>query len=147
MLQKILERFPALKQFVKFVVVGVINTGIDFLILNIEMFFTGITSGSGMIVQNSISFGAATINSYYLNKRWTFEDRETQKEGVKFSQFIIVSLVGISINGGIVYAITTFINPLFGISPQLWANLAKVAATGISLIWNFIGYKFIVFKK
>jgi putative flippase GtrA len=147
MFNKLVERFPVVKQLVKFVVVGGINTGIDFLILNIEMVLTGITSGPGMIAQNSISFGLATVNSYFLNKRWTFEDKDTQKEGVKFSQFLMVSIVGICINGGIVYLITTFVHPMFGLNPQLWANLAKVAATGISLIWNFIGYKFIVFKK
>ena len=47
----------------------------------------------------------------------------------------------------VVFGVTTFIPPFFGLSPELWANLAKVAATGFSLIWNFIGYKFIVFKK
>lgn len=136
-----------LKQIVRFVVVGVINTGIDFLILNVEMMLTGITSGPGMLAQNTISFGAATINSYYLNKRWTFEDNDSGKGGVKFSQFLIVSIIGISINGAVVYLATTFVHPVFGISPQLWANVAKLAATAISLVWNFLGYKFIVFKK
>lgn len=136
-----------MKQLVRFVVVGGINTGIDFLVLNIEMVLSGITSGPGMIVQNSISFGIATVNSYFLNKSWTFEDKDSNKEGVKFSQFLAVSIVGISINGGVVYLVTTFIDPVLGISPQLWANIAKLAATGISLIWNFVGYKFFVFKK
>lgn len=147
MFKKLLVRFPIIEQLVRFVVVGVINTGIDFLILNLEMFLTGITSGPGMLVQNTISFGFATINSYYLNKRWTFGDKENKKEGVKFAQFLTVSLIGVIINGGIVYIITTFVSPILGINDQLWANVAKLAATAISLIWNFLGYKFIVFKK
>ena len=147
MFNKLTARFPIIKQLVRFVVVGVINTGIDFLILNIEMFFTHITSGSGMILQNAISFGLATINSYYLNKSWTFSDKDKKKEGIKFAQFLTVSLIGIIINSLIVYLITSFIPPMFGVNPQLWANIAKLAATAISLIWNFLGYKFIVFKK
>jgi len=147
MLEKLVKRFPIIKQLVRFVVVGIINTGIDFLILNIEMFLTGFTSGPAMLVQNTISFGFATINSYYLNKHWTFGDKDEKKEGIKFTQFLIVSIIGITINGGVVYAITTFIPPMFGINPQLWANVAKLAATAISLIWNFLGYKFFVFKK
>jgi putative flippase GtrA len=147
MLQKLFLKFPILKQLIKFVIVGSINTGIDFAVLNIEMILTGITSGPGMLVLNSISFSVATTNSYFMNKRWTFEDKDAEKSGVKFSQFLAVSIVGIIINGGIVYLITSFTNPLFGLSPQLWANVAKLFATGISLIWNFIGYKFFVFKK
>jgi len=147
MFNKLTARFPIIEQLVRFVVVGVINTGIDFLILNIEMFLTGITSGSGMLIQNAVSFGLATINSYYLNKSWTFGDKDKKKEGIKFAQFLTVSIIGITINSLIVYLITSFVPPMFGISPQLWANVAKLAATVISLMWNFMGYKFIVFKK
>jgi len=56
-------------------------------------------------------------------------------------------LIGLAINSGIVYAITTFVPPTFVDSQKLWANLAKVLATGISLVWNFTGYRLIVFKK
>lgn len=140
-------KFPFIKQFVKFFVVGIINTAIDFLVLNTEMLLTGITSGPYMFLLNSISFAVATTNSFFMNKRWTFEDKGDQKEGVKFSQFLVVSVIGITINGGVVYFITSFINPLFGMNPQLWANVAKLFATAISLVWNFLGYKFIVFKK
>jgi putative flippase GtrA len=136
-----------IKQFSKFVVIGFINTGVDFLVLNIEMLVTGVTSGSLMFAQNAISFSIATINSYYFNKRWTFEDKTNQDQGKKFSSFICVSIGGVIINSSIVYLITSFISPMFSISPVLWANLAKMFATGASLIWNFIGYKFLVFKK
>jgi len=147
MFQKLVARFPIVKQLVRFVVVGGINTGIDFLILNIEMFFTKITSGPGMLAQNAISFGLATINSYYLNKVWTFEDKDKKNGKFKFTQFLTVSIIGLIINTSLIYLFTTFVDPMFGIGPQLWANIGKVLATGISLIWNFLGYKFIVFKK
>ena len=136
-----------LKQFLKFAVVGAINTGVDFLILNIEMLITGITSGPLMFVQNILSFSIATTNSYFLNKHWTFKDKSKNKEGFKFAQFLVISVIGALINSAIVFSATTFIDPIFGLSPTLWANLAKLLATGISLIWNFLGYKFVVFKK
>lgn len=135
------------KQFSKFVVVGIINTAIDFFVLNLEMIITGITSGPFILLFNSVSFSVATVNSYFMNKHWTFQDRKKSHEAVKFSQFLAVSIIGISINGGTVYFITTFITPFFGIDPLLWANIAKLAATGLSLIWNFVGYKLWVFKK
>lgn len=138
-------------QFTKFVLVGGLNTLIDFGMLNLLMWSTDIYKGSLIIGLNAVSFLTAVTNSYLWNKFWTFkEDREAQvkKESVgkEFSQFIVVSLIGISLNTAIVYLITTFINPIFGLSPVLWANFAKVVATVVSLIWNFIGYKFIVFR-
>jgi len=152
------------KQISKFVVVGVINTGIDFAVLNLLTSLTKIYSGKWIVVFNSISFTAAVINSYFMNKRWTFhqsaniarspadkQELDTKERGQKqtpkeFIQFVVVSVIGISINDIIVYGITTFIAPLFGLSGKLWVNAAKICATGASMIWNFIGYKFFVFK-
>ncbi|MDO8529557.1 MAG: GtrA family protein [bacterium] len=136
-----------IKQFAKFVVVGIVNTGIDFGVLNAEMAITGIASGKMMFILNAVSFSIATTNSFFLNKYWTFQAKEKSDSGVKFSQFLGVSIIGIIINSAIVFALTTYVSPVAGLSPKLWANAAKILATGISLIFNFVGYKFWVFKK
>jgi len=152
------------KQISKFVIVGVINTGIDFAVLNLLTSLTKIYSGKWIVVFNSISFTAAVINSYFMNKRWTFhqsadiarppadnqklnsKERGQKQTPKEFMQFVIVSVIGISINDIIVYGITTFTAPLFGLSEKLWVNAAKICATATSMVWNFIGYKFFVFK-
>ena len=136
-----------LDQFLRFVVVGVINTAINFIVLNILSALTGITSGSRVIPLAVVAFAAATTNSYILNKRWSFKDQSQVDAGRKFSLFLIVSIIGAGINSGTVYLITTNISPMFGLSQHLWLNVAALAATGISLIWNFIGYKAFVFQK
>ncbi|MBU1563790.1 GtrA family protein [Patescibacteria group bacterium] len=135
-----------IKQFSKFVVIGFINTALDFAILNLLMWWTGIYSGSWIILLNIVSFSIAVFNSYFWNKYWTFKDKD-KIEAKEFSQFVIVTLIGLAINSSIIFEVTTLISPMFGLSPELWANLAKAAATGFSLIWNFAGYKFFVFKK
>ncbi len=43
--------------------------------------------------------------------------------------------------------VSTYIHPLFGFSAARWLNIAKVLATVISLVWNFLGFKFFVFKS
>lgn len=134
-------------QFLKFAVIGVINTGIDFLVLNLLSWITGINKGNGLIPLNFISFTVAVINSYYLNKRWAFQDKTTGDGGKKFSVFLIVSVVGALINTGIVRFVSTNVSPVLGITPQLWLNVAKLFATGVGLIWNFIGYKLFVFRN
>ncbi len=139
------------KQFSKFIIVGGVNTGIDFLILNVLMYVTSINSGPMLFLLNCISFSVAVVNSYYMNKRWTFKEAaaglEDKKATLQFSQFFIVSVIGIVINGAILTGVTTLIHAPFGIGDQLWANVAKLFATGASLVWNFVGYKLFVFKK
>jgi putative flippase GtrA len=137
------------KQFSKFIVVGGINTAIDIAALNVQMVLTGISSGPWLILFNTVSFALAVTNSYFLNKYWTFEDKrhDAKEDTVKFSQFFGVSIVGAGINSGVVYGFTALIPPMFGLSQLLWTNVGKLFATGISLIWNFIGYKLWVFKR
>jgi putative flippase GtrA len=134
-------------QFLKFAIIGAINTGIDFAILNILSKMTGITKGDGLIPLNAISFTIAVTNSYFLNKRWAFGDSTQGEGGKKFSLFLIISVIGAVLNTSIVRFVATNIDPMFGLSPQLWLNVAKAAATGVSLVWNFAGYKLFVFKK
>lgn len=139
------------KQFSKFVIVGGINTGIDFAVLNALMYLSDIRSGLGLFVLNCVSFSVAVVNSYFMNRRWTFREAAVgiadKNNAVQFSQFFVVSVIGIVINGSVLTLIATYIPAPFGLNQQLWANVAKLFATGASLVWNFLGYKFIVFKK
>ncbi len=134
-------------QFSKFIMIGFLNTGIDFAVLNLLMWQTGIYSGKYIILLNAVAFSVAVINSYFWNKFWIFHAKETAQTAKEFTKFITITLIGMTINTTIVYSVTTLISPMFGLSVELWANIAKVAATGISLVWNFTGYKLIVFKK
>jgi len=133
-------------QFSKFVAIGLLNTAIDFGVLNLLMWLADIYKGKWLFLLNAVSFTAALINSYLWNKLWTFKDKSTRDVPVEFSRFLLISIIGAIINSSIIYFITTYITPYYGLSEQIWANLAKVLATGFSLIWNFLGYKFIVFN-
>ncbi len=142
------KRKEFIAQITKYVLVGSLNTGIDFAVLNLLLWMTGIYSGKWIILLNAIAFSVAVINSYFWNKFWTFKDKGTDGSKVKeFSQFVSITLIGMILNTAVVYFMTTFTSPIMELSPELWANLAKVFATGISLVWNFLGYKFIIFKK
>jgi putative flippase GtrA len=69
--------------------------------------------------------------------------------GAQFFSFLIVSLVGLLINSVIVVIATHFITPYVNssINADTIKNMAKIVATLFSLVWNFIGYKLIVFKR
>lgn len=134
----------------KFVLVGILNTLIDLGVLNLLMFVTGITSGLGYSFFKGISFIVAVINSYILNRLWTFKGAGQENKGKEFLQFFTVSVVGFSINVGVASLIVNVIAgqfAYFGFSPKLWANIGAISATFCGMVWNFIGYKFFVFKK
>lgn len=143
---KILEKYPIISQILKFGVTGVMNTGIDFLVLNGLMWVTSTYSGTLIILLNVVSFSVAVTNSYLWNKYWTFKVKAKDEIPQEFAKFITVSIIGAIINSSILFAFTTFVDPLFEISEGLWANIGKLLATGIALIWNFIGYKFWALK-
>ncbi len=73
----------------------------------------------------------------------------------QFVSFLIVSVIGLVINSAVVVLAVKasdwpfFSNIImqFNLNPDIVKNLAKVAATCLSLIWNFIGYKVIVFRR
>lgn len=140
------KKISVIFQFAKYATVGFANTAVDFGVLNFLMWLTKIYSGKEIFFLNSISFLVAVTHSYAWNKLWTFRAKEKDITE-QFLQFLAVTLIGLLINGGIVYMITTWLSPMFGLSAIAWANVAKVVATAVSLVWNFIGYKFIVFKK
>lgn len=134
------------KQILKFGTVGILNTLIDVLILNVLVVIFRIYAGWPIAVFNVISFSCAVVNSYFLNKRWTFSDQE-QHSRKKISHFLIVSAFGAILNSSIVYLGTTFVHPAANLRGIAWVNLVKVLAILIGLVWNFSGYKIWVFKN
>lgn len=126
------------------------NTLVDLVILNLETLASGITSGSGYAVQKGISFICAVTFSYFLNKNWTFEDKSKEEQGKKFSQFLFVSIIGMIINVTAATVAVTYVKPLIPLSfltDQLWVSIGALCGTAMGLVWNFLGYKFWVFKK
>lgn len=137
------KKIPLIWQLSKFVTVGFSNTAIDFGIFNSLIFITGITRGIGIVPLAATSFSIAILNSFFWNRRWVFE----KPQGASFITFVAVTLIGLAINSSIVYLTTTHIPPIFMTSAELWANFAKALATIVSMVWNFLGYKLIVFKR
>ncbi|QQG46345.1 MAG: GtrA family protein [Candidatus Niyogibacteria bacterium] len=141
------RRFLWLWQLTKFAEVGFLNTAIDFGVLNFLIFITGIPSGLYFSLFKTVSFIVANINSYVWNRFWVFfAEGGERAAGKEYAQFLLVSVIGIIVNVGIASLVVNFIPAQLGLTPTLWANVGAAAGVGASLIWNFLGYKFIVFK-
>lgn len=152
------KKLMVIWQLAKFVVIGVLNTLVDLGLLSLIIFIfrdyiqieskdiaiAGITFYS---VFKGTSFIIANINSYYWNKYWTFEQNAVKKTGIEFLQFFIVSIIGFVINVVVASYVFKAIHPFAGMNPDQWALIGAMAGSIMGLAWNFIGYKFIVFKK
>lgn len=139
------KKIAVIWQLAKFVLVGVLNTVIDIGVLNLLILIFSIASGPFYSVFKGISFVLSVVNSYFWNKHWTF-DKKTGKTEKEFIQFFIVSFIGFLINVSSASIIVNLVGPQFGLSASIWANVGAVGAAFCGMTWNFLGYKFIVFK-
>ncbi len=138
---------PIIFQLAKFILVGGFNFLIDMGVLNILIFATGISSGITQSLFKFCSFTVAVFNSYFFNKYWTFKkNTETKNASREFLQFLVVSVIGLSINLLVDYVLVNNVGSR-GFTSKTWAQISGVAAAVTALAWNFLGYKFIVFKS
>ena len=93
------------------------------------------------------SFIVANINSYLWNKNWTFEAAASKKVGAEFLEFFLVSVIGFIVNVVIASFVFSSFHQLSSLSTSQWGLVGAVSGSFVGLAWNFIGYKFIVFKK
>lgn len=133
-------------QFMRFAFVGILNTLIDFGVLNVLLWLNGYSVGLWLFLFNSLAFVLASGNSYLWNKYWTFGDERP----VTLSQaglFFLLTSIGLVINCSVVFLLTFSGWSPLAVTTLVWINLAKVAATLASLIWNFCSYRWWVFRS
>lgn len=139
--------FSFFTQFGKFVAIGFTNASIDFGALNLMISIFGIAAGVWFSVFKTISFILATIHSYFWNKYWSFEAGESKGGAAEVVKFFSVAAVSILVNVAVASVIVNLVHPLFGVTPEVWANIGAVAGSATALIFSFVGFKIVVFKK
>jgi len=124
-------------QFIKYGLMGVSNTLIDFGMYYVLTRFSSFF-GTYIFVAKAISFCVATIWSYYGNKRWTFGqlNKSTTKE---VGRFYVTALISGVINVSVHYVVVRVFNlpDTFGI----------VCAAGATVLFGFVLNKWWVFTE
>jgi putative flippase GtrA len=111
-------------KFLKFGLVGGSGVIVDF-------FFTWLFKEKFKVqkyVANAIGFAIAASTNWFLNRIWTFESRNPEML-TEYTEFLVVSLIGLAINSLVLWILTDKLKFNFYIS--------KLGAIAVTTVWNF----------
>ena len=145
------EAKKTIHQVLKFAVVGVLNTLVDFAVfqtLNLTLGWVYAAQVAGY------TFGV--INSYLWNSNWTFREQRTRSLR-EIVLFIAVNLVSMGVSLGVIW----LCRDVFGITnawvatwmPSFLAGflkgdtVCKLIATVVAIAVNYLGNRLFVFKS
>lgn len=126
---------------IRFAIVGGANTALDFLLL-----FIFVALGLNSIAANYLSTGIAFIFSFFVNKSFTFKSKGGNVNK-QFALFLLVTIFGLWVIQPIVILGVTAAVASFDWNESAVLFIAKLIATVASLIWNYLFYSRLVFKK
>ncbi|WP_058485372.1 GtrA family protein [Defluviitalea phaphyphila] len=132
-IQHILKKYNT---FYKFSIVGIINTFVDFSIF----IFLNKYLGVHYLLSQIFGYTGGVINSFALNKKWTFNNTNNLKKGyVQFIQFIFINIISLIITSSL---IKIFVEILY-----IDVVFSKIIVIFVAQIINFTGSKFLVFSN
>jgi putative flippase GtrA len=118
--------------FLKFNLVGLVNTGITILVYNVLLLLK-----INQVVAYPISYFSGLLNSYLMNKFWTFGNKKSFHPA-EAGKFIIVNLI--AYGGGQLFLY--FNEHYFHMSPSIGQLLTLIYSIPV----NFVGSKYWVFS-
>ena len=147
------------KKFLKFGIIGVLNTLVDFVVFYImdrwvvgegpTLVLLGTTVAAGLYISNAVAYVVANIHSFIWNKLWTFQkrDRVTRGEAARYlttsAGYLLISSLSLAIFTRVLSA--PFLS---GVVPDHLVNvLAKLPTACITIFYNYLMNKFWVFKS
>jgi putative flippase GtrA len=137
-----MERTKKHVEKIRFAVVGAANTCIDFGLLLLLTNLFGFSSISANYISTSVAF----VFSFFVNKSYTFQSigGNVKKQ---FLLFLFITIIGLWVlQPLIIWGGETALAPLHW-DENLVRIVSKLAATFVSLVWNYVFYSRFVFKK
>ena len=125
-------RFELVIQFFKFSAIGILNTGLHY---GVFMVLYGLAE-INYLIASTAGYCVGMINSYFMNRRWTFASDSDRVLG-QLTRFVAVNVLALGTNAGLLYSLVTIIN----LQPQI----AQIGAIIGSMSVNFICNKFWTF--
>ncbi len=124
-----------IRQIWRFGIVGGICTIVDFAILTVLHEFFDLH----YLIANGFSFAVSVVFNYVLSMRYVFQGKEDSNKTNEFIIFVILSAVGLGLNQLIMWGTVDGLG--------IYYVAAKVIATAIVMIYNFVTRKLLLEKK
>ena len=121
-----------IRKFIRFVVVGFSGLLIDYGLTWLSKEKLRIQK----LIANAIGFCSAATSSYFLNRIWTFHSTDPEIV-IEYSQFLLISLLGLGINTLILWLILKYLKINF--------YVAKFFAILVVTVWNFFANLYFTF--
>jgi len=133
MIKKIIELLKKNQQFIKFVIVGLMNTTITLVIIFILFNIFKVDYK----ISNAIGYVAGLINSFFFNKLWTF--KSNKNIFLEMLLFFFIFSICYFANLGLVVLLVE----CFGIGK----NVAQFPGMILYTLLNYFGNKLLTFRK
>lgn len=140
-----IRKQSVIMEIIRYGLVGAVSTVIDMGLLNIGKKLLGWP----VWLDVAIGFIGGTVNGYYMNSRWTFKYNTRGQEGIKFTQFAIVSAIGLGLTELIVNGYIVLIGASLNLAGHIVSeyNTGKLIAVVLVFAWNYIANKLWTFKS
>ena len=124
-----------INQIWKFGIVGVICTVIDFGILT----FLRVVAGVDYLISNAVSFTVSVVANYILSMKYVFQRKKNANRVKEFIVFVILSAIGLLLNQLLMWGAVDGMG--------IYYVAAKVLATAVVMVYNFVSRKLILEEK
>jgi putative flippase GtrA len=122
-------------QALRFLTVGSVTFSCEYAVFYILYVF----AQWNLLIANSLSFGVGLTVSFMLNRIWAFKQTNYQRKiHHQAAIYIALAITNLVINNLIVGTLKTL-----GLDPRL----GKIIAIITIAVWNFLIYKYIIFKE
>lgn len=134
-------------QFARFGLVGVANTAIDFIITNILVLAFSAGTTLALFIISLIACGTATLNSFFLNRMWTFRASKEPLSASLIFRYYSIAFFAIIINTSVFLFFYQYLSEHYAL-PKIWSiNISKLFGVMAASTASFIGFKLGVFDR
>jgi len=139
------------KRFIKFAVVGLSGTVVDFTIFNLCISLLQFNP----VTASVYSFTLAVVNNFIWNRNWTYPESKSTPIGPQLIKFSVISVIGLIIRTPlfsylehpIIKLAENTVNPDFFLTPAtIGHNISLAIAIVVVLFWNYFANRFWTYK-
>jgi len=122
--------------------VGATSAAIDFAVFNALLLPLDRDRNLEVVAANTVAFGCAMVVNYTLNARFSFGAAMTRRSAIAYVLFCGVSLALYNAN---LLWLRAFVGAAIETDGAVLLNASKVLAMGLLVLWNYLGYRHVVF--